>query len=63
MPSAPRNARADFAFSTTKSFSSRMRCSAGAGSESSGVAPSGVGMAKSDGPEMVVCPWFWFSIL
>ncbi|MNC86254.1 hypothetical protein D3C83_18980 [compost metagenome] len=45
MPSAPRNARALFAFSTTKSFSSLMVRSAGAGRLSSGDDPRGVGIA------------------
>ena len=45
MPSAPRKARALFAFSTTKSFSPLTVRSAGPGNDCSGDAPSGVGMA------------------
>jgi hypothetical protein len=45
MPTAPRKARALFAFSTTKSFKDFTVWSAAAGSASTGEPPSGVGIA------------------
>jgi hypothetical protein len=45
MPTAPRNPRALFAFSTAKSLRERTVCSAEAGNASCGVPPSGVGIA------------------
>jgi hypothetical protein len=45
MPSWPRNARADFAFSTTKSPMARICVIAGAGSASAAEEPSGTGIA------------------